>query len=109
MLVQDPTRRNDVDAIFEQARQRGAVQSVPPPFEDQSSSSRSFAGTGRLLSGETVPSAAPQLPAQVLHNINFWTNGFTVDDGPLRQYEDPENADFREVTSPFIFWMIMCK
>jgi UBX domain-containing protein 1 len=96
MLVQDPTRRNDLDAIFEQARQMGVVQGLPPPFEDQSSSSRSFTGTGRLLSGETVPSAAPQRPAQVLHSINLWTNGFTVDDGPLRQYEDPENADFVE-------------
>jgi UBX domain-containing protein 1 len=109
MLVQDPTRRNDLDAIFEQARQMGAVQGLPPPFEDQSSSSRSFTGTGRLLSGETVPSAAPQRPAQVLHSINLWTNGFTVDDGSLRQYEDPENSDFVEVTSPLIFWMIMCK
>ncbi|GJN27354.1 hypothetical protein PR202_gb15372 [Eleusine coracana subsp. coracana] len=96
MLVQDPTKRNDLDAIFEQARQMGALQGVPPPFEDQSSSSRSFTGTGRLLSGETVPSAAPQPPAQVLHNIHFWTNGFSVDDGPLRQYDDPENADFIE-------------
>ncbi|TVU14153.1 hypothetical protein EJB05_37600 [Eragrostis curvula] len=97
MLVQDPTKRNEFDAIFEQARQMGAVQGVPPPFEDQSSSSRSFAGTGRLLSGETVPSAAaPQPPAQVLHNIHLWTNGFSVDDGPLRQYDDSENADFIE-------------
>ncbi|KAK3142371.1 hypothetical protein QOZ80_4BG0345650 [Eleusine coracana subsp. coracana] len=96
MLVQDPTKKNDLDAIFEQARQMGALQGVPPPFEDQSSSSRSFTGTGRLLSGETVPSTAPQPPAQVLHNIHFWTNGFSVDDGPLRQYDDPENADFIE-------------
>ncbi|KAL6650863.1 hypothetical protein ACP70R_009788 [Stipagrostis hirtigluma subsp. patula] len=96
MLVQDPTRKNDVDAIFEQARQMGALQGVPPPFDGQSSSSRSFTGTGRLLSGETAPTAAPQPPAEVLHNIHLWTNGFSVDDGPLRDYEDPENADFIE-------------
>ncbi|CAO2035356.1 unnamed protein product [Urochloa humidicola] len=70
MLVQDPTKRNDVDAIFEQARQ----------------------------TGETTPSAAPapQEPVRILHNIHLWNNGFSVDDGPLRAYDDPANADFIE-------------
>ena len=103
MLVQDPTRRNDVDAIFEQARQTGAIQAPPPFLDNQSSSSRSFTGTGRLLSGETAPSAAPadasasQEPVHILHVIHLWNNGFSVDDGPLRAYDDPENAEFIEV------------
>ena len=47
MLVQDPLKGGyDVDAIFEQARQMGAMQG---PFQPQSSSSRSFTGTGRLF------------------------------------------------------------
>ncbi|KQJ83013.1 plant UBX domain-containing protein 4 [Brachypodium distachyon] len=95
MLVQDPTKRNNVDSIFEQAREMGGQQVPPLPFEGQSSSSRSFVGTGRLLSGETTPSV-PQPPEDVLHNIHFWNNGFTIDDGPLRGYDDPENADFIE-------------
>ncbi|WOK95114.1 hypothetical protein Cni_G03821 [Canna indica] len=96
MLVQDPSKGgNDVDAIFEQARQMGAMQG---PFEpQQSSSSRSFTGTGRLLSGESVPSApVPQQPENIVHNIYFWRNGFTVDDGPLRSFDDPDNAPFLE-------------
>ncbi|KAA8515553.1 hypothetical protein F0562_018836 [Nyssa sinensis] len=94
MLVQDPSKGNDVDAIFNQARQLGAVEG---PLENlqPSSSSRSFAGTGRLLSGETVPSA-PQQPQAVVHNIVFWRNGFTVNDGPLRRLDDPENEPFLE-------------
>ncbi|KAG0526158.1 hypothetical protein BDA96_06G121400 [Sorghum bicolor] len=98
MLVQDPTRRNDVDAIFEQARQAGALHGMPPFLGDESSGSRSFSGTGRLLTGETVPSAAPQEPApvRIRHNIHLWNNGFSVDDGPLRYYDDPENAEFLE-------------
>ncbi|XP_010529458.1 PREDICTED: plant UBX domain-containing protein 4-like [Tarenaya hassleriana] len=92
MLVQDPSKSNDdVDEIFNQARQLGAVEG---PLE-RPSSSRSFTGTGRLLSGETVPSA-PQQPEPVVHNIVFWSNGFTVDDGPLRMLDDPENAYFLE-------------
>ncbi|KAJ6397191.1 hypothetical protein OIU77_022102 [Salix suchowensis] len=94
MLVQDPTKGNDVDAIFNQARQLGAVEG-PLDNLNQSSSSRSFTGTGRLLSGESVPTA-PQQPEAVVHNIVFWTNGFTVDDGPLRRLDDPENASFLE-------------
>ncbi|KAM7265756.1 hypothetical protein ACFE04_003439 [Oxalis oulophora] len=102
MLVQDPTKRNnnnsnnDVDAIFDQARQQGAQEA---PFENlnQSSSSRSFTGTGRLLSGEPAPPpSAPQQPESVIHNIVFWANGFTVNDGPLRSLDDPENASFLE-------------
>lgn len=94
MLVQDPTKGgHDIDQLFDQARQRGAMQG---PFEhQQSSSSRSFTGTGRLLSGETVP-AAPRPPENVVHNIYFWRNGFTVDDGPLRRFDDPANAPFVE-------------
>uniref|UniRef100_A0A7N0UHG2 Uncharacterized protein n=1 Tax=Kalanchoe fedtschenkoi TaxID=63787 RepID=A0A7N0UHG2_KALFE len=96
MLVQDPTKGgsgNDVDSIFNQARQLGALEG---PIDTPSSSSRSFTGTGRLLSGETVPAAAPQQPEAVVHNIVFWSNGFTVNDGPLRRLDDPENAAFLE-------------
>lgn len=94
MLVQDPTKVNDVDALFDQARQAGAVEG-PADHLRPSSSSRSFTGTARLLSGETI-SSAPQQPEAVTHNITFWSNGFTVDDGPLRMLDDPENASFLE-------------
>ncbi|KAL3521915.1 hypothetical protein ACH5RR_014749 [Cinchona calisaya] len=94
MLVQDPSKDNNVDAIFEQARQMGAVQG---PLENlrPSSSSRSFTGTGRSISGEVV-SSAPQQPEALVHNIVFWRNGFTINDGPLRRLDDPENAPFLE-------------
>ncbi|KAF5474868.1 hypothetical protein F2P56_006724 [Juglans regia] len=95
MLVQDPSKANDVDAIFNQARQLGAVEGPVEQLRPSSSSSN-FTGTGRLLSGETVQTA-PQQPENVVHNIVFWSNGFTVNDGPLRSLDDPENAAFLEV------------
>ncbi|WOK99944.1 hypothetical protein Cni_G08656 [Canna indica] len=97
MLVQDPSKDgHNVDAIFEQARQMGAMQGPIEPSQP-SSSSGSFTGTGRLLSGETIPSApTPQQPGNVVHNIYFWANGFTVNDGPLRGFDDPQNAAFLE-------------
>ncbi|KAH6768824.1 plant UBX domain containing protein 4 [Perilla frutescens var. frutescens] len=96
MLVQDPSKGNDVDAIFDQARQLGAVQG-PVENLQPSSSSRSFTGTGRVLSSENVPTVPQQQqPESVVHNIVFWRNGFTVNDGPLRRLDDPENATFLE-------------
>ncbi|EEF37052.1 UBX domain-containing protein, putative [Ricinus communis] len=93
MLVQDPTKPYDADAIFDQARHLGVER--PVDNLHSSSSSRSFTGTGRLLSGETVPSA-PQPSQAVNHNVTFWRNGFTVNDGPLRRFDDPSNAAFLE-------------
>ena len=99
MLVQDPSKGNDVDDIFNQARQQGAVEG---PLENViPSNSRTFTGTGRLLSGETV-SAPSQPPETVVHNIVFWRNGFSVDDGPLRRLDDPANAPFLEVLESYV-------
>lgn len=95
MLVQDPSKGNDVDALFDQARQAGGVERHADHLQP-SSSSRNFTGTARLLTGETI-STAPSHPETVTHNITFWTNGFTIDDGPLRRMDDPENASFLEV------------
>lgn len=96
MLVQDPTRGSDidVDTIFNLVR-HSAVE--PRSSHHQpSSSSKAFTGTARFLTGEMVPSA-PSPPVEVIHNITFWRNGFTVDDGPLRRMDDPANASFLEV------------
>lgn len=95
MLVQDPTKKHDVESIFDQARRSGAAERhADTPLT--SSNSRSFTGTARLLTGETVPSVE-QPPEVVNHTITFWQNGFTIDDGPLRRLDDPENATFLEV------------
>ncbi|KAK8994985.1 hypothetical protein V6N11_046050 [Hibiscus sabdariffa] len=94
MVVRDPSKHHDVESIFNQARQAGAVEGSDDYFLP--SSSRSFSGTARLLTGETVAPAPPPPPEVVDHSITFWRNGFTVDDGPLRQLNDPANASFME-------------
>ncbi|KAH9605597.1 hypothetical protein KSS87_017048 [Heliosperma pusillum] len=93
MLVQGPPKGNDVDEIFNQARELGAVEG--PPDNLRPSSSRSFTGTGRTLTGDAVPAASQPLE-NVVHNIVFWRNGFTINDGPIRRLDDPENAPFLE-------------
>lgn len=106
MLVRGPPKAHDVDAIFNQARQSGAVEASAEHLLP-SSSSRSFAGTGRLLSGEVSSTPEPELPQVVTHNITLWSNGFTVDDGPLRRLDDPANASFLEVSSCSICCFIL--
>lgn len=100
MMVQDPRKPKDVDALFEQARQSAVDRPVEPSSR---SASTSFTGAARLLSGETVSSSPQQQqqdqPQVVMHTITFWRNGFTVDDGPLRRFDDPENKAFMEVFS----------
>ncbi|MCL7047953.1 hypothetical protein MKW94_029742 [Papaver nudicaule] len=105
MLVQDPTRgrgrgSNDVDSIFDQARQLGAVDGSTEHLQPASSSSGSFTRTGRLLSGEPLAPASnpiPQPPEVTSYNIFFYNDGFTVnEDGPFRRLDDPENDPFLE-------------
>jgi UBX domain-containing protein 1 len=94
MLVRDSSRkrsRNSADAIFEQAR----IFARPGPSK---SKSKSFTGKGRVLSSEETPSSGVRQTEAVSYNIYFWRNGFTVNNGPLRGFDDPENADFLAVS-----------
>ncbi|XP_059663905.1 plant UBX domain-containing protein 4-like [Cornus florida] len=116
MLVQDPTKVHQANAIFNQARQFSAVEihasvphsysnshaNVPHPYSNSHvnvpypySNSNSFTRIRRLLSGEAVSFAAQQRIV-VTHNIVFWRNGFTVDNSPFRRLDDPQNASFLE-------------
>lgn len=102
-MVQDPTKMNDVESLFDQVRQAAGAQDTSPEQLQPSSSSRSFVGRGRLLSGEPTTDAPQQStePAAQTHTLTFWANGFTVNDGPLRRLDDPENAAFLEVVKLF--------
>ncbi|KAF8414144.1 hypothetical protein HHK36_002143 [Tetracentron sinense] len=90
LLVQDPSKGNDVDAIFNQSSQLGAVEESADHLHP-SSSSGSFTGTWRLLSREAVPSD-PQQPETASDDI-------IINDGPLRKLDDPENASLEVISN----------
>ena len=119
MLVQGRSTANDGDAIFDQASQLRASQSLSGrrngnlqiggmSFDIRvqanvrigrhqfMSSTGGLAGTWGLLSGEN---SLPFPRQSVNHNIVSWTDGFTVNDGPFRSLDDPENASFLKVMS----------
>lgn len=69
------------------------------PSTAASASSGRFSGAGiRLGDAASGPSMVPgpessvdPRPRPVRVKIQLWQNGFVLEDGPLRNYEDPEN------------------
>ncbi|XP_078254690.1 NSFL1 cofactor p47-like isoform X1 [Rhinoraja longicauda] len=88
-----------VDDLFKEAKEHGAV----PVDHWTESVSKPFAGGGYRLGAssqelsEYVSQDKEQdssLDVQVL--LKLWKNGFSLDDGELRTYTDPQNAQFLE-------------
>ncbi|KAK8854991.1 UBX domain-containing protein 1 [Apiospora arundinis] len=117
LAVQDPSQgRPDPKSIINDLLAKAKSNARRPESESPAgpSSASTFRGSGQTLGGEGVasrtipdPSAArspaggaagrnqpaqPSGPVQerVLH---LWTDGFSIDDGPLRRFDDPENAE----------------
>lgn len=111
-------KKKDPDSIianmFKAARQHGAEQ-VEDPNQVGPSRGRPGAqvfGSGGFRLGDSnvpsqptsneTPSGGGRSANQVAVEPNppvalrMWRNGFTVDDGPLRRYDDPANAEFMD-------------
>ncbi|KAG8962975.1 hypothetical protein FRC00_008247 [Tulasnella sp. 408] len=85
---------------------RKAAEGGPPPEPTGGQTdSRSFFGGGNVLGSDELPSqyvpdpttssaegAGDQMETAI-REITFWRTGFTIQDGPLMQYDDPANAE----------------
>lgn len=92
-----------IDRIFRQAASRSN------PEEEQEAESSApkkptFSGTAYKLGDETTPSAiiADEDPSSHNHltqntvvkrRLTFWRDGFSIEDGPLYRYDDPNNRE----------------
>ena len=71
-------------------------------------SSSAFMGSGNMLGGDEVPSQLipdpriqPRSQSQdddddeepAIRDITFWRTGFTIQNGPLMRYDDPQNSE----------------
>jgi UBX domain-containing protein 1 len=73
--------------------------------EEEEVRSGPFQGAGHRLGDEETPSTV--IPDQntpagremetAVRVITFWRNGFTIEDGPLLTYDDPQNAQLLEL------------
>lgn len=84
-----------VKDMFQSAREHGGQ--VVDESGPAAGPSRLFSGTGFRLGddvGQESQPVANSEPQSVAMVLKMWRNGFSVDDGPLRPYRDPENAEF---------------
>ena len=100
-----------IKGILDGARAHGAQEGRQEDLEPApggGSSSQAFQGKARTLGGDGGEEAAPAAAAgggdaaaapPVQHTITFWQNGFTVNDGPLRRYDDPANMPFMQAVT----------
>ncbi|KAK3685252.1 hypothetical protein B0T22DRAFT_517230 [Podospora appendiculata] len=107
LAVQDPNdpRSSDprklINDIVAKAKANSRRAENEPAESDPSRST--FHGSGQTLGGDgvesrtipdprgaAIPTAAAESPAQerILH---IWTDGFSIDDGELRRFDDPDN------------------
>lgn len=95
--VLGPPKKKDIVADMFKSVQEHGVE-ILEPGASSTSSSRAFKGTGYKLgqdntTSEVVPGAEePSRPQEV--TLRLWQNGFSVNDGDLREYADPSNRDF---------------
>ncbi|KAG9693963.1 SEP-domain-containing protein, partial [Aureobasidium melanogenum] len=104
LAVQDPNRRpqDHFNNIMNQARQNRDRPSDDD--EDQApAQSSAFQGRAQTLGGDDAPSrviedpnasAAPRGPSlpRVSRTLHLWQDGFSIDDGELHRFDDPQNA-----------------
>lgn len=104
-----PPRKNPikdyVSEVFRQAQSGNAEQFDPNDGASSEPSARSFSGTGyRLGQTDSDHVAVPSTTSGRNKNndecdtvtVRVFRQGFTVDDGDLRPYEDPRNREFFE-------------
>jgi UBX domain-containing protein 1 len=101
--VLGPAKKKDIVAdMFKAAKEHGG-EVVDPSSEPSRRPQPHFGGQGRRLGTDDVPApapvessshSAPDHTKRVEKCLKLWRNGFSVDDGPLRAYDDPANAQF---------------
>lgn len=91
-----PRKRDIISDMFKAVREHGVE--ILEPSTSGSGPSAVFRGTGYKLGqtptdSEAVPGAPePQRPEQV--TLKLWREGFSLDNGELRMYNDPANREF---------------
>lgn len=99
----DKKKKNPTQALFEAAKEHGAeVVSEDSSHSKKSNKQPVFQGAGFKLGSDVEPSQQvsaslreedrPREPTNV--KIRFWKDGFSVDNGPLRAFNDPANKEF---------------
>ena len=93
----------NVGDFFKAFREAGAEEVDPSETAERSSRGPAFSGGGFRLGSDETPSAmigAPSTSASQEDKprrfvLKMWRDGFSVDDGDIRQYNDPQHRHVR--------------
>ncbi|PBP23625.1 SEP-domain-containing protein [Diplocarpon rosae] len=101
LAVQDPSaNRNDPRKVVNDILKKARANASRPGGEPSPAAPSRFRGSGMTLGGDDTPSqvvpdpnpqAAEPGPTQT-RILHLWEDGFSVEDGPLRRFDDPQNA-----------------
>ncbi|ROW15849.1 hypothetical protein VPNG_02598 [Cytospora leucostoma] len=107
LAVQDPSRnaadpQNVIKDILAKAK-ANAKRTTSEEASPGPSRSSNFRGSGVTVGGEGTESRTigePQVPRTprseelpvVTRTLHLWRDGFSIEDGPLRRYDDPQHA-----------------
>jgi len=109
LSVQGPPGRRDpqlpAHAQHIQDILRRAAEGSRRRNEEDEARSGPFQGSGHRLGDDESPSTIipdPNVPAEremetAIRVITFWKNGFTIEDGPLLAFDNPQNAELLEL------------
>ncbi|XP_036120204.1 UBX domain-containing protein 2B isoform X3 [Molossus molossus] len=95
-----PSTGKIVNELFKEAKEHGAVPLHEATRASGDDKSKSFTGGGYRLGNsfckrsEYIYGENQLQDVQIL--LKLWSNGFSLDDGELRPYDDPTNAQFLE-------------
>jgi len=100
LAVQDP-KRNDPKSVVNDILKKAKANARRPGGETSAAQTSRFHGSGQTLGGDDIPSQvvpdphasrpAASSPAQT-RILHLWEDGFSIEDGPLRRFDDPQNA-----------------
>ncbi|KAG6885699.1 hypothetical protein C0992_004961 [Termitomyces sp. T32_za158] len=99
LSIQNPDNRSRMPGgdlvrdLLRLAAQGGTRRDASPP-------SGPFHGGGHTLGSDEVesayipdPNALPDDEAPAVRHLTLWSNGFSIEDGPLMDYDNPEHAE----------------
>merc|ERR1711936_1211557 len=91
----------NVGDFFKAFKEAGAVPVDPSETGESSSGARAFSGGGFRLGSDETPStkiggasAAPKEEKPRRFVLKMWRDGFSIDDGDIRLYNDPQHREF---------------
>lgn len=96
LSIQNPDRRGAIPGgrMVRDLLRRAAEEGASGPITQGGA----FSGAGNRLGSDELPSqyipdpAANQVQPTIRH-LTFWKDGFSVEDGDLLRYDDPENSE----------------